>query len=368
MTEPGGTKRAHRVTVVVGAQREAVRMAPVVRALRARPGVKVRLLAVGAPRDWLDKTLDIFGLTPDRRIDGGGGDAGQAALEVAIDEGRPHLLLIQGRSAAAVGAAQHAGVRSVPVGYVDSGMPPTDLRDIDARELGAPAALHFVPTSRARDRLLSQGTSPDTVFVTGSPGIDALHLAIERLDADPVLLAASQSAPSMAGPLVLVLAEHPEAPVAALAPMIRALLSDSSARFLIACDPGQGETLAAALGPTPRVRIVGRIGYLQMVASLREAHLVLTDSSGIEELAPALGTPVLIMRGSTGRPEGIAAGSATLVGTGPTAIAAATTRLLAHPSARAAMANVRSPYGDGLAAWRIAAAIRSWFAGCKAER
>lgn len=358
MVETGGGARARRVMVAAGAGREAVKLAPVVRALRARPGIKVQLVAGGPSAEALAAVLALFALKPD--IIAAAGDA--TALAAAIAASRPELVLVQGRSRTAVAMARAAAAAAVPVAHVEAGLPSDDPRDGVAQEIGALAQLHFAPTAGARDALLARGIAPGRVHVTGSSAIDALHMAVERLDADSALAARSGLAPDGEGPLVLVVAQRSDTPFAAVAAVVQTLLHETSARFLFAIDPAAREQLAARFAGSPRVRVTGRLQFLEFVAALRAAHLVLTDSSSVEEMAPALGLPVLVMRSATNRPEGVSAGCAALVGTGATAIAAAAMRLLAHPSAHAAMANVRSPYGDGLAAWRMAAAVRNWFA------
>lgn len=358
MVEAGGGARARRVMVVVGAEREAVKLAPIVRALRARPGLKVQLAVAASVADPLAAVLALFALKPDIKVEADDGPALSSALTAA----RAELLLLQGRSSTAVAAAHTAAALSIPIAQVEAGLPSDDPRDAVAREIGALARLHFAPTAGARDALLARGIEPSLVHVTGGSAIDALHMAIEKLDADPALAARSRLAPNGEGALVLIVAQRSDTPFAAVTSVVQTLLYETSARFLFAVDPAAQRQLAARFAGSARVRVTGRLEFLEFVAALRAAHLVLTDSSGVEELAPAIGLPVLVMRGATNRPEGVAAGCAALVGTGATAIAAAAMRLLAHPSAHAAMANVRSPYGDGLAAWRIAAAVRNWFA------
>ncbi|MFC3712327.1 non-hydrolyzing UDP-N-acetylglucosamine 2-epimerase [Sphingoaurantiacus capsulatus] len=346
---------------MAGARRETIKLAPVVRALRARPGLKIPFVTAGVPRNRLAALATLFGLKPDTAIEAPDDlEAARRQLVPLIRDERPDLLLVHGRSAIALAAALAAVDAGSAVAHVEAGLALDGLRDANALAIGRLATLNFAPTGSARERLLAQGATPAGIHVTGSSGVDALHMMIERLESDAGFAAAATLAPAGDGPLVLVTAERGETPLAAVTAVVQAMVMETEARFLFVTDPAQHERLNIVFEGTPRVRIAGRLDYPAFVEAMRHAQVILTDSSGIEEVAPSIGVPVLVMRNSTDRPEGVAAGSAALVGSSATAIAAAATRLLANPAAHAAMANVRSPYGDGLAAWRIAAIIREW--------
>jgi UDP-N-acetylglucosamine 2-epimerase (non-hydrolysing) len=358
---------------VVGTRPEAVKMAPVVQALARAPGVRARLAAAAQHRELLDGALAAFGLAADADLGlmrPGQSLAGLTARAVEALDGlyeaeAPDLVLVQGDTTTAFCAALAAFYRRVPVGHVEAGLRTGDLaapwpeeanRVLTARL----ATLHFAPTAGARENLLREGVAPGRAFVTGNTGVDALFLTLGRLRdrPDPGPPPPWQRPGS---PVVLITAHRRENLGDRLAALCGAIAELAgrfpSAQFVYPMHPNPGVRAAvrAVLGarPAANVHLVEPLEYPQFVALMAASALILTDSGGVQEEAPSLGTPVLVLRDATERPEALAAGTARLVGTDPERIVREATTLLADPAALAGMARRHNPYGDGHAAGRI---------------
>jgi UDP-N-acetylglucosamine 2-epimerase len=359
-----------RVLVVYGTRPEAIKMAPVVRALRRRPErFEVSVCATAQHRDMLDPVQELFDLRPDHDLDLMRPDQALndlaaralAALGPLLAALRPAWLLVQGdttTAAIAALAAFHLGLR---VGHVEAGLRTGDLaapfpEEANRRIVDSLASALFAPTAHAARQLLASGGDPARIFVTGNTGIDALHWISERLPAEPA------AAEAEAGE-VLVTVHRRESFGAPLAGIFRAL-RELAGRFPalrwtypVHRNPNVAGPAEELLGGLPNLELCAPLGYEELVRRLRRARLVLTDSGGIQEEAPSFGTPVLVLRDKTERPEGIEAGVARLVGTAPERIVAEAARLLTDPAARRAMTGAANPYGDGRAAERIAAIL-----------
>ncbi len=356
---------------VLGTRPEAIKLAPVVAALAAR-GQAVTLLSTGQHRDLARIALADFDLAADLDLDlmqpgqtpAGFIAAALPALGEAINRLRPACVVVQGDTASTLAGALAATYARLPVAHVEAGLRSgsTDPfpEDMHRRLVAQLAQRHFAPTASAAAALAREGVAAATVAVTGNTGIDALHLADARLTADAGLRAQVAAAlpPPSGRPLVLVTAHRREnhAHMAAIAGAVATLARTREVEVVVALhpNPAAGAVLAAALSGLAGVTLVPPLGYLAFVTLLKAARLILTDSGGVQEEAPAFGTPVLVLRDTTERPEGVAAGAARLVGTDAATIVAAATRLIDDDSAHAAMAAVALPYGDGQAAARIA--------------
>lgn len=363
--------RGGRKTIVctIGTRPEAIKMAPVVRALRGADWADCRVVVTGQHRELVDSMLEFFGIEPDVDLDVM--RPGQSlpdltarlltAVAGALDREAPDMVLAQGDTTSVLAAALASFYARVPFGHVEAGLRtgrldapfPEEANRVLAARL---AAVHFAPTAGARANLLREGVDPGAVVVTGNTVIDAL-LATARLD--PRLgLDLDPSAR-----LVLVTAHRRDSFGAPLRRVCRAVAElhyrHPDLRFLwpVHPNPAVGPVVAARLGGLPRVTLCEPLPYGAFVAALKRSYLVLTDSGGVQEEAPALGKPVLVLRDESERPEAVAAGVARLVGTDPRAIVREADRLLNDPSAYRAMARGASPYGDGRAAPRIAAAV-----------
>jgi UDP-N-acetylglucosamine 2-epimerase (non-hydrolysing) len=363
-----------RVLSVFGTRPEAIKMAPVIHRLEARPERFESVLCVSAQhRDMLDQVLDVFHLRPDHDLEimtPGQSPAGVAArvldrLPPLLREIRPDVLLVQGDTMTTFAASFAAYLERIPSCHVEAGLRtgnryhpfPEEMNRVLTTRL---ADLHFAPTATARDRLLAEGVPADTVLLTGNTVIDAL-LATVRQDyrfTNPALAALDPQAR-----LVLVTTHRREsfgAPLrstcAAIADLV-ARFPDVEVVLPVHPNPNVKEAVEALLCDTPRVRLIAPVDYVEFVHLMARSHLILTDSGGVQEEAPSLGKPVLVLRETTERPEGVEAGTAVVVGTDRERIVATASQLLSSDEAYQRMANAVSPYGDGKASERIVAAL-----------
>lgn len=364
-----------RVATIFGTRPEAVKMAPVVAALRAAPDLVPVVLVTAQHREMLDQVLGVFGITPDRDLDIMQPqqtlvDIATRALQglaAALAELRPDLVVVQGDAHTTFIGALAAYYQRIPIAHVEAGLRTADKyqpfpEEMNRRMTTALADLHFPPTTWARENLLREGVPPERIFLTGNTVIDALQAIRARGVAPPADL------PDLGGRrMVLVTTHRREHWGEPLRQIYLALLDlleqfpDIAVVFSVHPNPAVRRIVTAVLDGHPRAHLIEPPEYAPFVALMERAYLILTDSGGIQEEAPALGRPVLVLREKTERPEGVAAGTARLVGTDRARIVAEAARLLSDPAAHAAMARARNPYGDGRAAERIVQAIRYWF-------
>ena len=366
---------AMRVLSIFGTRPEAVKMAPVVQALAAAPGVDARVCVTAQHRQMLDQVLDLFAIRPDYDLDLMRENQSLAALSAAIfthldpvlEDFRPDWVLAQGDTTTVMVASLLAYYRQVRFGHVEAGLRTGDKwqpfpEEINRRVAGVTADLHFAPTAWARDNLLREGIDPGTILVTGNPVIDALQVVaarpapaeVERLLAD-LRVGADRR-------LILVTAHRREnfgRPLEQICAALQALAARGDVEIVwpVHLNPNVQEPARRLLGGREHITLLPPAEYINLVHLLRRAALVLTDSGGIQEEAPAFGVPALVLREVTERPEGIQAGTLRLVGTETERIVAAAAGLLDDAQAYAAMAHAANPYGDGQAAGRIVAAL-----------
>lgn len=340
-------------------------MAPVILKLREEDWCDVTVLSTGQHREMTRSVLASFGIEIDIDLDVMVANqtlAGLTArvldkLDPVIASGAYDLLLVQGDTTSVMAASVGAFYRRIPVGHVEAGLRTGDLdrpfpEEFNRIAAGIVAALHFAPTAGAEANLLREGKDRATVHVTGNTVIDAL-LHIARTDLPCTF-------PSPGRRLVLVTAHRREnfgAPLEAICDAIAQLhdtREDIEFVYPVHPNPNVSGPVRKRLGALPRVHLQEPAEYVQLVALMKNATLVLTDSGGIQEEAPALGKPVLVLRHETERPEAVAAGVAELVGAHTARIVAKASELLDDPTAYKAMARGISPYGDGHAASRIA--------------
>ncbi|MEX2466371.1 MAG: UDP-N-acetylglucosamine 2-epimerase (non-hydrolyzing) [Gemmatimonadota bacterium] len=368
-----------KVLVVVGTRPEAIKMAPVARALANDPDIVVEVALTGQHGDLVDQALLAFGTKPTydlgiMRPDQTLYDVVHGVLDGLRDvvrSSRPDLLLVQGDTATVFAASLVAFFEHVRVGHVEAGLRSGMDRtkpfpeEMFRRLTDVIADLYFAPTPRARDALLGEDVPPERVFVTGNTVVDALRSAAaqERPVEDPELKAVMDD-PSVQ--LVLLTAHRRESfgtPIRAVFQAVRALADlATDARIVYPVHPNPNVSVPARelLSGHPRIALTPPLGYFDMVAALKRADLVLTDSGGIQEEAPTFGAPVLVLRDRTERPEGVEAGVAELVGTDRSLILARSRALLREGRAGGP---VRQPFGDGHAAERIADIVAAQLTG-----
>lgn len=366
--------------VVFGTRPEAIKMAPVVAALRAAPGIRTRVVVTAQHRQMLDQVLELFGIVPDVDLDLMTPGQQLPDLFARILQGvsgvlsreRVDLLLVHGDTSTTLAAALAAFYARVPVGHVEAGLRTGDMQapwpEEANRRLTAPlATLHFAPTGAARDNLLAEGVPAGQVHVTGNTVVDALLAVTARIDADAGLaqaLAARFSFIDPARRLVLVTGHRRENFGAGFEQICLALRDlaqrgDTQVVYPVHLNPNVQGPVQRLLGDVAGAHLIEPQDYLPFVYLMGRAHLILTDSGGIQEEAPSLGKPVLVMRTTTERPEAVAAGTVRLVGTDRATIVAEATRLLDDADAHARMARAHNPYGDGQASARIAGFVRA---------
>jgi UDP-N-acetylglucosamine 2-epimerase (non-hydrolysing) len=362
-----------KILVAIGTRPEAIKLAPVVRALEESPLLDVRIVATAQHRDLLDQILRFFDLHADVDLNLMRPRQGLAdltsrmitAFDAALAAETPDLVLGQGDTTTVFVTALCCFYRDVRFGHVEAGLRTTDPRspfpeEMNRRMVGRLADLHFAPTERAAQALRAEGVPEPRLHVTGNTVIDALVWTAERVDA-------TRFAPARGRRLVLVTAHRREnfgEPFARICAAIRTLAERPDVEILYPVHPNPNvrETVGRLLADHPAIRLTDPLDYPDFVAAMKAADLILTDSGGVQEEAPTLGVPVLVMREDTERPEGIAAGSARLVGTATGSIVAAARELLDDPAAHARMARGANPYGDGRAARRIAGVVHDYLA------
>jgi len=363
-----------KIVCVVGTRPEAVKMAPVILALQRQPWAETCVLATGQHRQMLDQVLQAFGITADIDLDlmqanqdlTGLTARMLTAMDRVLKAEQPSAVLAQGDTTTVMVAALASFYLNIPFGHVEAGLRTGDLRRPFPEEMnrvlaGRLARWHFAPTASSRDNLLREGIPAEQIFLTGNTVIDALHDMAARTPAMPV---------AEGRRMVLVTAHRRESFGQPLEQVCRAILElvernpDIDVLYPVHRNPNVLGPVERLLGKQPRIRLTEPLDYVPFVAAMKAAHLILTDSGGVQEEAPALGKPVLVLREETERPEAVEAGVVQLVGTDTAHIVATAQRLLDDEAAWRAMAKGVSPYGDGHAAGRIVDVLQRHYASC----
>ncbi len=374
-------------------------MAPVVKELQQHPDRFATLVCVTAQhRQMLDQVLEIFDISPHYDLDimRPGQDLYDVTANVLLGlrrvlaDARPDLVLVHGDTTTAMAASLAAFYAGIPVGHVEAGLRTGNKHapfpeEINRRVAGCVCDLHFAPTAKARENLLSEGVPAETIFVTGNTVIDALLLARDKIRQEGLsavierelvtqypglqgLFSAQSPAPS-AKRLILVTGHRRENFGEGFENICQALKEIARANgdveivYPVHLNPNVQEPVNRILAGCPSVHLIPPQDYLPFIHLMDRSCLIITDSGGVQEEAPSLGKPVLVMRETTERPEAVEAGTVRLVGTDREKIVAAAQELLDSRDAYERMSRAHNPYGDGMAAGRIAAVLSTWTGG-----
>ena len=353
--------------LVFGTRPEAIKMCPLVNELKTRKEIETIVCVTGQHRQMLDQVLEAFSVVPD--YDLSVMKERQTLFDVTtnilnrirevLETVRPDVVLVHGDTSTTFVTALACYYLQIPVGHVEAGLRTYNIyspypEEFNRQAVGIIAAYHFAPTELSRENLLKEGKKPETIYVTGNTAIDALKTTVRKDYTHPVLEWAKDSR------LIMITAHRRENLGEPMKHMFRAIRRvcdehpDIKAVYPIHMNPAVRETAQAILGDDERIRIIEPLDVLDFHNFLARSYLILTDSGGIQEEAPSLGKPVLVMRDTTERPEGIAAGTLKLVGTDEGTIYENFKMLLEDQEAYRKMSTASNPYGDGFASKRIA--------------
>ncbi len=356
-----------KVMLVFGTRPEAIKMCPLVRELKQRPALKTVVCVTGQHRQMLDQVLTAFGVVPDYDLSimkekqtlFDVTSSILTSLKAVLEEEKPDVVLVHGDTSTTFSAALACFYLHIPVGHVEAGLRTYNIdspypEEFNRQAVSILARYNFAPTEAARDNLLREGRDASTIHVTGNTAIDALKTTVRANYTHAEIEWASDSR------LILITAHRRENLGEPMHQMFRAIRriidenTDVKAIYPIHMNPAVREAAAAELGGCDRIHIIEPLEVLDFHNFLARSYLVLTDSGGIQEEAPSLGKPVLVMRDTTERPEGIAAGTLKLVGTDENVIYENFRRLLTDKAEYDRMSQASNPYGDGFASVRIA--------------
>lgn len=371
----------NKILMVFGTRPEAIKMAPVCEALCATPGLDVRIAVTAQHREMLDQVLRLFDIEPayDLNVMKPGQGLTEitssvlAGLKPILEEFAPDLMLVHGDTTTTLSASLAAYYQQIPVGHVEAGLRTGNIyspwpEEINRKVTGTIARLHFAPTEKSAQNLRAESVAPGSIFITGNTVIDALLEVVKRLECDAAQSAAfdAEFGIDPTKRMILVTGHRRESfgggfqricdAIAALAQR-----EDVQIIYPVHLNPNVKGPVETSLGALDRVKLIAPQDYLPFVHLMRRADIILTDSGGVQEEAPSLGKPVLVMRDTTERPEAVSAGTVKLVGTDTALILREASTLLDDATAYQAMARAHNPYGDGLASQRIRDAILGFF-------
>ena len=370
-----------KILSVFGTRPEAVKMAPVIRQLAQTPNIESRVCVTAQHRQMLDQVLSLFNIKPEYDLDLMREDQSLAELSAAIfthldpilSDFEPDWVLVQGDTTTVAITALLAYYRRIRVGHVEAGLRTHDKwqpfpEEINRRMAGVIADLHFAPTEWAKQNLLREGISEKAISVTGNPVIDALQFVAKQPDPEEIvqLLSKLKIGKQESGKrLILVTAHRREnfgKPLEGICHALKELATHGDVEIIYAVhlNPNVWEPVHRILKDINHITLLPPLDYLPLVSLMKHSTLILTDSGGIQEEAPAFGIPVLVLREVTERPEGIEAGNLKLVGTATRQIVKEARRLLGDKFAYRAMAKAANPFGDGHAAQNIVRALLNY--------
>jgi UDP-N-acetylglucosamine 2-epimerase (non-hydrolysing) len=377
----------------MGTRPEAIKLAPVVAALRGADDFRCTVVATGQHKEMFNQVAETFGFTVDANLDNMRPNQTLAGLTARLMDGidgwlgsaQPDMALVQGDTTTVLVSSLACFYRRIPIGHVEAGLRTGNIwspfpEEVNRRLASPLMALHFAPTEAARAALLREYVPEDTISVTGNTVIDALRIEVANQASDAELSASIHKALSRdvgadwaEVPMVLITGHRRENfgdGIEQICTAIAILAEHFPSHcfvYPVHLNPNVLVHVNRLLGDLPNVRLIAPQGYRTFVALMARCQLVLTDSGGVQEEAPWFGKPVLVMRDTTERPEGVAAGTALLTGPNAPAIVEQASRLLTDGAAYRAMANATSPYGDGHASERIVERMRSYFASAGAD-
>ena len=371
-----------RILSVFGTRPEAIKMAPVVRALAQASDVDARVCVTAQHREMLDQVLELFEIKPDYDLDlmrpGQGLEDITAgvllALSPVLDEFQPHLVLVHGDTTTTLASSLAAYYRKIPVGHVEAGLRTGNIfspwpEEVNRKVAGAIAALHFAPTEQSKQNLLAEAVSKQVIIVTGNTVIDALIDVVAKLESDTDRMAelTQRFGLDPAKRMILVTGHRRESFGDGFLRICEALATlaardDVEIVYPVHLNPNVKGPVEEKLSGFANVHLIAPQDYLPFVYLMSRAAVILTDSGGVQEEAPSLGKPVLVMRETTERPEAVDAGTVKLVGTDTALIVSEVNRLLDDKAAYDAMSFAHNPYGDGKAVDRILSRIRQYAA------
>jgi UDP-N-acetylglucosamine 2-epimerase (non-hydrolysing) len=364
----------YKVMVIFGTRPEAIKLFPVINALKKHTKVICEVLVTAQHREMLDQVLTISGIVPDHDLDlmqpGQSLDSLTARLLEAIggvlDSAKPDRIIVQGDTATAMVGALAAYYRKIPVSHVEAGLRSHNIyqpwpEEVNRKIVGTIADQHFAPTEVSAAALKAEAVAPDRILVTGNTVIDALHWVTDRISHRPELAGGlTEIEKRFAGKKIIGVTTHRRENfgdgMENIAEAIRAIASreDVACIFPVHLNPNVRKVMDEKLGGLDNVAMIEPLDYPHFARLLSISHIMLTDSGGVQEEAPALGKPVLVMRDTTERPEGVTAGTAKLIGTDKDRIISEIFTLLDDDAAYSAMARAHNPFGDGKASQRIA--------------
>lgn len=355
------------ILLVFGTRPEAIKMCPLVKELQSRPSLRTVVAVTGQHRTMLDQVLETFSIIPDYDLSIMKDKQTLYDITTSVLNGmkkiletvRPDVVLVHGDTSTTFATALAAFYQQVPVGHVEAGLRTYNIyspypEEFNREAVGIVSAFNFAPTEISKQNLIREGKKPETIFVTGNTAIDALKTTVRTDYTHPEMTWVQDSR------LILITAHRRENLGEPMYHMFRAIKrvldehDDVKAIYPIHLNPVVRATAAEVFSDDDRIRLIEPLDVLDFHNFLSRSYLILTDSGGIQEEAPSLGKPVLVMRDTTERPEGIEAGTLKLVGTDEEVIYSSFTELLNDRTAYNAMAHASNPYGDGMACQRIA--------------
>ncbi len=366
--------RRKKVMMVFGTRPEAIKMSPLVTAMKQHPDLETIVAVTAQHRQMLDQVLELFEITPDEDLNAmqPGQTLPELTSRILQDMGRvlekhaPDIVLVHGDTTTTFATSLAAFYQRVAVGHVEAGLRTGNLyspwpEEANRRLTGVLASLHFAPTQTSADNLRAENVAEGTIHVTGNTVIDALLAVVEKIRNTPALdgqLAARFPFLDTSKRLILVTGHRRENFGSGFEQICHALKAianrgDTQLVYPVHLNPNVQEPVRRILGDQPAVHLIEPQEYLPFVYLMSRSHIIVTDSGGIQEEAPSLGKPVLVMRDTTERPEAVEAGTVRLVGTNSARITQEVSRLLDDPAAYESMSKAHNPYGDGKAAERI---------------